>query len=201
MGLLGLFGIKSKPKTVEIDYDKLAAAIENAHNRIKEQERNEECNEEKRIKEKWHTVIHYKDYPETKNIFFRAVHIIRNDIVAFFSLIFFKKKYAKDDVVTFGLMRMALYTLLWLIKWAFYGVFIIMLLGAFYSFESNEWITRVDCILFSLIPFLFARLFRVATFEVENMHNRQNLIGILSTLSAFLALIVAIISLVVAVMK
>lgn len=195
---MGLFG---KPKTVEIDYDKLADAIVKAHDRIKLQEQIEQDNEQKQSNDQWNSIIHYKNYPETRNIFLRGVWEFRNLITVLFSIVFFKKKYANDDVVTFGLMRLALSSLFRIIKWLLYAVFLIMLFGIFYSLERKEWITQPIYILYSFGALLFARLFRVAEFEAENMHDRQNLIGILSALSAFLALIVAIISLVVAVVK
>ena len=196
-----LFGIKSKPKKVEIDYDKLADALIKAHNRIKDQERIEQRHEQKQLEAKWYEAIHYKEYPETRNIFLRGTREIRNIIVVLFSVVFFKKKYAKDDIVTFGLMRMAISSLFGIIKWLLYAVVLIMLLGSFYSFDKNEWIFQPIYILHSFVILVFARLFRVAEYEVENMKDKQNLIGILSALSAFLALIISIISLVVAVMK
>lgn len=198
---MGLFGIKSKPKKVEINYDKLADAIVNAHNRVKEQERIEQSDEQKKLEDDWDAAIHYKNYPETRNIFLQGIREIRNTIAVLFSIIFFKRKYAKDDVVTFGLMRMAISSLLGIIKVLLYLVSIFLLLVSFYSIENKEWIMQPIYILYSFVALLFARLFRVAEYEVENMRDRQNLIGILSALSAFLALIVAIIALVVAVMK
>lgn len=195
---MGLFGIKSKPKKVEIDYDKLAEAIEKAHNRIKEQDRIEQCDEQKQLEAQWHKAIHYKEYPETRNVILRKIREIRNIIAVLFSVIFFRRKFAKDDIVTFGLMRMAISSLFGIIKWLLYVVALCMLLGSFYSFEEYKWIIQPIYILYSFIILVFARLFRVAAYEVENMNDRQNLIGILSALSAFLALII---SLVVAVIK
>ena len=198
---MGLFGRRSKWQKDEIDYDKLADAIVKAHNCIKEQERIEQCNERERLEAKWHEAIRYKEYSETRNVFFRIIREIRNTIVVLFSIIFFRKKYAKDDIVTFGLMKMAISSLFGIIKWLLYIVALIFLLGAFYSLDKNEWIVQPIYILHSFVVLVFARLFRVAAYETENMNDRQNLIGVLSALSAFLALIIAIISLVAAVIK
>ncbi len=196
---MGLFGIKSKK--VEIDYDKLADAIVKAHNHIKEQERIEQCDAQKQLETKWDEAIHYKKYPETRNIFLRGIQEIRNTIVTFLSVIFFRKKNAKNDIVTFGLMRIAISSIFGIIKWVLYAAATILLIVSFYSFSKAEWIMQPINILYSFVVFVFARLFRIAAYEAENMHDKQNLIGILSALSAFLALIVAMISLVVAVMK
>lgn len=196
-----LFGIKSKPKKVEIDYDKLADAIVNAHDRIKEQEQNEQCEAQEKQEARWHTVIHYKDYPETRNIFLRGIREVRNAVVVLFSAVFFRKKYAKDDIVTFGLMRMAIVSTLGLIKLMLYLAAFLLFLCVFYSFDDKTWIARPMYLLYSFVAFIFARMFRVAAFEADNLNDKQSIIGILSALSAFLALIVAIISLVVAVIK
>lgn len=199
---MGLFGKTSKPKNVEIDYDKLADAIVKAHNRIKEQERIEQCDEQEQLEAKWNKVIHYKEYPETKNIALREIREAGNTIAMLFSIIFFKKKNAEDDdIVTFGLMRMALSLLFGTLKVILYIAAAFLLLLAFYSFVQKFWIVAAISIPLSFLAFLFARLFRIAELEADNMYDKQSLIGILSTLSAFLALIISTISLVVTVLK
>lgn len=192
---------KNVPQQVSIDYDRLAETIVKAHERIKEREQTEQLKEQELQKEDWHKKIKYKEYDETKNIFIRGWHEVRNGFTTFASIIAFKRKYAESDNVTFGLMRMALSLLFGILKLLLYIVALILLLLAFYSYEQRVLVVQPIYILYSFLAFVFARLFRVAAYEVENMHDRQNLIGILSALSAFLALIVAIISLVVAVMK
>lgn len=196
-----LFGTKLKPKKIEIDYDKLADAIVNAHNRIKEQEQIEQCEEQEKQEARWHTVIHYKNYPETRNIFLRGIREVRNAVAVLFSVVFFRKKYAKDDIVSFGLMRMAIVSTLGLIKVTLYLAALLLFRCVFYSFDDKTWIARSIYLLYSFVTFVFARMFRVAAFEADNPNDKQSIIGILSALSAFLALIVAIISLIVAVMK
>ncbi len=73
---MGLF--RSKPKKVEIDYNKLADAIVKAHNHIKEQERIEQCDAQKQLEVKWNEALNYKEYPETRNIFLKGIRGIRN---------------------------------------------------------------------------------------------------------------------------
>ncbi len=87
------------------------------------------------------------------------------------------------------------------IKWVLYAVAVTVLFVSFYLFSKDECIIPIIYILFSIVIIVFAQLFRIAAYEVDNIHDRQNLIGLFSAISAFLALIVAIISLVVAVMK
>ena len=196
---MGLFW--RKPKKNEIDYDKLADAIVKAHNRIKEQEQIEQRDEQEQINNKWHEIIRYKKYPETKNIVLRIIREIINTVVVLFSVVFLKREYAKEDIVTFGLMQMALSQLFGLLKIILYIVALFLLFLAFYSSGQKIWIVQPIYILYALIAFIFARLFRIAGLEADNMYDKQSLIGILSALSAFLALIISTISLIVTVIK
>lgn len=110
----------------------------------------------------------------------------------------FKKDDAKFDVATVTLLRFSIEAILWLIKVTLYFVAVILFIASFYSFSEKMFIPfNLSCLLMSFVPFVLARIVRMAQFEIEHIKDRNYLIGILSSIAAFIAMILAIIALLV----
>ena len=182
----------------DFDYQKFADAMVEAQRRAKEIEK---CEAEKEIQEKqaeWKKILGHKEYPVSRcklvNKFFSSL----NGVKVFWKIITFKKKDAKFDVATVTLLRFSIYAILWLIKITLYFVTVVFGIASFYSFSEKTFIPfNLSCLLMSFVPFVLARIVRMAQFEIEYIKDRNYLIGILSSTTAFIAMVIAIIALVV----
>lgn len=171
---------------VDIDYDKLAKAIVSAQNQVDEDKvKEQERQTEERLKE-WHKIVHYKEYSENSGKIKIFLYNIRNAACGFYALITFKRKNAKNDSTTFVLLQSATSNLFSAIKWILYVITIFIVLAVIQN-HKPVWL------IYGLGSFTFARIFRVASFEIDNMKDRQYLIAIFSAITSFLALIIAII--------
>ena len=182
----------------DFDYQKFADAMVEAQRRAKEIEK---CEAEKEIQEKqaeWEKILGYKEYAVSRlkivNKFFSCL----NGLKVFWKIMVFKKEDAKFDVATITLLRFSIEAILWLIKVTLYFVAVILCIASFYSFSEKTFIPfNLSCLLMSFVPFVLARIVRMAQFEIEHIKDRNYLIGILSSIAAFIAMILAIIALLV----
>jgi hypothetical protein len=113
---------------------------------------------------------------------------IRNAACGLYSLITFKRENAKNDHTTFSLLQFATSSLFDVIRLLLYIITIFIVLAVI---QNNKPIWLI----YGLGSFIFARFFRIASFEIDNMKDRQYLIAIFSAITSFLALIIAIIAL------
>ena len=178
------------------DYQKFADAMFEAQKRAKEAEAAEI---EKAISVRqadWHKILKQKEYPPSKYWFVNKFRSFWNGFKLFWKLITLKKSEAKYDAATFTLLCVSLSALLWLIKVALYIVAIGFVITSFYSFKENTFVPfNISIMLWAIIPFLLARIARIAQFEVQHIEDRNYLLGILSSMAAFIAMILSIISL------
>jgi len=105
------------------------------------------------------------------------------------SAVCFDKKNAKKPRVTFNLLRMLLSTIFGVCEWGLYGLSIMSVYTAFNSGSSKGLISM------AIFSFLFARIFRIAKFEVENLKDQSLIVTIFSTMTSFVAMMIAIIAL------
>lgn len=177
---------------VDIDYDKLAKAIVIAQNQVDEDKAKEqERQKEERLKE-WHKIVHYKECPKNSGKKKTILCGIRNFVWGFYVLMTFKRKNAKNISITFNLLQLVTSIMFSIIKWFLY--FITFLSVGKVIQGQLVWMI---CVLESII---FARFFRVASFEIDNMSDRQYIIAIFSATTSFLALVIAVIALILEVM-
>ena len=172
---------------IEIDYDKLAEAIVNAHqqidkNRIIEQERKRK----EELKE-WHKIVNYREYNDNLGKIKIVLCNIRNAMCGFWALITFKRENVQNDFTTFSLLQFATEILFNIIKWFFYITSLLILL---YAIQNSKFLL----IVYGLLSYTFARIFRIASFEIANIKDRQYIIAIFSAITSFIALIIAIIA-------
>lgn len=185
---------QSKPQNyieninVDIDYDKLAKAIVSAQNQVDDDKAKEHERQHKERLKEWHKIVHYKECSENSGKIKVFLYNIRNAICGFYALITFKRRNAKNDHTTFSLLQFATSSLFDVIRLLLYIITAFIVLAVI---QNNKPIWLI----YGLGSFTFARMFRVASFEIDNMKDRQYLIAIFSAITSFLALIIAIIAL------
>lgn len=177
------------------DYQKFADAIVEAQIKAKEKEDglNKQKSEEANIE--WQKIIGYKEYSDDKKWLIKRLHKLKNVVVVFFYMLFFKKKNAKYDVATFAILKLFLSVLFGIFKFLLYLFSIGLLISTFYSFTEKAFVFSGIPLCYAFLSFMIARLIRVAQFEVENMNEREYLIGILSAVTSFMAMIFALLAL------
>lgn len=176
----------------EIEESTLTQAIVKAYQIIEENKKEEENRLANRAKKEWQKVIGQKEYPENEKWYLKKVHEIRNNWNAMWSLFFFKSENVRDIRTTLGLMQLAVIGIFTICKWCLYFISLAMV----YSVLTNG----VDVILhlsFAFATWMFARVFRIAVFEIEKMKDGNLLIAIFSGCISFTAMVVAIITLLV----
>jgi len=182
---------------VDIDYDKLALAIIKAQEQVKiEKEKKANEEKEKRLEE-WHKTVNFKEYPEDEVWYKKVIHSIRNSFFGFFSLVTFKKKNVKNDIITYNLLRLVGSGIFNIIKILLYIVTAIIIFNSFFTIDNNVFSLhfQTHLLIYAVGSFLFARIFRIAAFEMENMKDKNYLIAILSATTCFFAMIFALIAL------
>lgn len=186
---------KVNNSTVEIekiDKEVLAQAIVEAYQIIERKKKAEEQIAEEREQKEWYAIIGQNEYQESEKQYLKKLHKLRNDLVAFWKLLFFKPENVRDMRATFSLIKLAVIGILALSKWGLY-----LLSGfAVYSIfaQSADWLSTL-CIAFAI--WLIARIFRIAAFEIEKVKDGNLLLDIFSGSLSFVAVVIAIIALVI----
>lgn len=156
-----------------IDEKVLAREIIKAHEEYKHYRQTEKEKEEKRQQEEWLKTLNQKEYPPNEKCIWRKCHQIRNDFFLFKNLLFIKAKDVKDMRATFSLMRLAVIGIFALCKWILYLCASAMVYGV--------WSKAIELPLGLMIAFVlwvFARIFRIASFEMEKMKDGNLLTAI-----------------------
>ena len=108
------------------------------------------------------------------------------------SLFFFKSENVRDIRTTLGLMQLAVIGIFTICKWCLYFISLAMV----YSVLTNG-VDVISHLSFAFATWMFARVFRIAVFEIEKMKDGNLLIAIFSGCISFTAMVVAIITLLV----
>lgn len=177
------------------DYQKFADAIVVAQLKAKEKEDELNKQKSKEANIEWQKIIGYKEYIDDKKWLIKRLHKLKNVVVVFFHMLFFKKKNAKYDVATFAILKLFLSALFGIFKFLLYLFSIGLLVSSFYSFAEKAFVFSGIPLCYAFLSFMIARLIRIAQFEVENMNEREYLIGILSAVTSFVAMILALLAL------
>lgn len=186
----------------EIDYDKLAEAIVRAHDTIE----NEKQKQADREAEQWRKKMGVKVFPD------RPIRQFLNDMTMVKSMVFIKRSDATTGGATYSLIRQFSEFFFGAVEWALYLIAIILFACGIYNaflhpllsthpqLSTHPLLSTVLFVVHSLLALLFARLFRIARFEVGNMQEREEILSVSSTIAAIMALIVSIVNLVVGVL-
>lgn len=183
----------SKPESVtqitnsiDLDYDKLALAIVDAHKKI-------EAEKIKTIEienEEWRREIGLRDFQG------RPFRQIWNTFACLLRLIFLKRKDAKTSHTTYGLIQITTELIFSAIKWLLYVLSIVLYSFAVYSAIKDEWLSFGITLTIGVLIFIFGRLFRIAAFEIEIIKNRDELLTISSAVTSIIAMIIAVVALI-----
>lgn len=180
-----------------IDYEKLAHAIVKAQQISKEKAERDEKKEQAKHKCEWYKTIGYTELKGNEKILSRLGVEISNFFVIIKTFLFYKKEYAKTDNMTFSLLQMATSGILEIIKLLFYviGILFIVALATAIKDEIATMGIWIGYILLSFLTFVLGKMFKIASFEVENMTDRNLLISIFSAMTSFIAMMLAIFAL------
>lgn len=176
------------------DYKKLAEAIVLAQKEAEAHENKEEDKQAEKQWQEWQNVLGQKKYSK-ENRFTRILHRWRNNVVGFFKLMVLPQKEARSDVATLGLIRISLIGVFWCIKWLCYLLTAASIFSSFYSIEGKTWTFSIGVLPYAFISLMFARIIRIAIFEIEKMKDRNYLLSILSAVTALIAMILALVAL------
>lgn len=180
-----------------LDYQKLADAIVDAQMRAKEIEKCELEKETQKKQDEWKKILGYKEYPVSKFKFVNGFYNFINHIKVLLRIIFFKKEHAKFGVATALILNLSIKVVLSVIEKVMYIIAGILTVVSFYSFGEEIFTFNCGCFFLAIVLFVVARAIRIAKFEIDNIHDRNYLIGLSSAVSAFAAMILAIASLMV----
>ena len=184
-----------KTQTVEIDYDKLAQAIvkaqeqadkdviKNAVIAANDELENRKVLELEKANEEWQNSLGFNKNENIKNY---------NIIKVLFKILFLKKEKAKFSVANNILVKMVLIISYWILEWLIYFGIVILIVATIIG-KSLTMVTFL--ILAGVIAFIFARIVRIARFEVDNINDKDYLVSLLSSITSVIAMVVAIIAL------
>ena len=174
------------------DEKTLAHEIIKAHEEYKHNKMIEKEKEDKKFQDEWLKILNQKEYPPNEKWIWRKCHKFRNDFFLLKNLLFIKAKDVRDMRATFGLMRLATSGVFALCKWALYFFAASMIYGVW-----NDTVETVLGCMIAVIVWVFARIFRIASFEVEKINDGNLIINIFSGVLSFVAVVIAIVTIIV----
>ena len=172
-----------------IDDQTMTDAIVKAYQIIEKQKVETEIELEKKEKREWQEIMGQKEYPENEKWYLKRFHIARNNFMSIWNLLFFKSKNARDLRATFSLIQLAVVEIFKLCKWCLYFISFVATISAFQNGVEN-----ISNLAIAFVIWTFARLFRIASFEVEKVKDGNLLIALFSGCISFVAMVVAIIA-------
>ncbi len=172
----------------EIDYDKLAAAIIKAHDKIEKNKKQEEVKEQEQARRNWREVTGIT----AKN---KALKILQT---LWFMILFpfVPKKKFVNDYATSALLIEATRMILGVFQLLFLAITAFSLVATLNVFNFKEW--QWNNLLFIstlLISWIFYGLLRMSRAEISNMNDKQLLMAIFSSVTSFVAMILALVAL------
>lgn len=174
----------------------IAMAIVEAE-KIKERKKQEQKEAERK---EWREAIGYKEYDD-KNKLIRCVKTFWNRIISFVRVCFVRKQYIKGDRVSFNLMKMLLCKSFDLVKICMNiltAMFILYIPAQYIipMFKIYPWHQSVLMGMYGLLTFMLSRLFRMASFEIEKIEDRNYLFGLFASVASIVSIVIAIIAIV-----
>ena len=172
-----------------IDSKIMADAIVKAYQIIEKEKVEKAIELEKNEKKEWQEIMGQKEYPENEKWYLKRFHIARNNFMSIWNLLFFKSKNVRDLRATFSLIQLAVVYIFKLCKWCLYVISFAASISAFQNGVEN-----LSNLAIAFVIWTFARLFRIASFEVEKVKDGNLLIALFSGCISFVAMVVAIIA-------
>lgn len=170
---------------IEIDYDKLALAIVKA-------KRIEEENEEKEKKEaliKWKSEIGYKEYADKTGLEKHA-YCFCNRIKVVWNIMFISKKKRIATSPTCAFLQEITRSIFKVVQLVL-TLITICSVGTLFIHPGVRFcfVEYFTCISVALVSFMLARLFRLMAIEIEQMSNREQILGVFTAVISVIPLV------------
>lgn len=185
---------QNAPSTIvkNIDEKVLAREIIKAHEEYERYKIAEKEREEKKHQEEWLKTLNQKEYPSNERWLLCKCYKFRNDFFLLKNLLFIKAKDVSDMRATFALMRLAVMGIFALCKWILYLCAASMIYGVW-----NDTIEIALGCMLAAVLWVFARIFRIASFEIEKIDDGNLIIAIFSGVLSFVAVVIAIVAIII----
>jgi len=178
-----------------LDRNELKQIIVDAVLEIDKARESKRLEEGKQRETEWHKNIGYYDYSTEKRWIKRWFFTFFNRIKIFFTLMFLRKKKIKGDAATVSLLKTFLSLCLKAVQYTLLLIAIISIVAIFYSPQGNK-LPLNTAIPMALITFIFSRLFRMASIEVENINDRSYIFNLFACVTALISIVIAVIAIV-----
>lgn len=175
---------------IVIDYDELAKAIIKAIDGSSDEERRQQAEIDIEIQNKRREILGEKDFSHIKSKIWREMRGFLNSLRVLWKLATMSRKEAEYFTTVNNLTKMLTSFLLFLIELAFY---VIAGVVCYYSVSSG-WIFS-DGLIISFFLAAFARMIRIARFEIERIDDSNYLMNISMMVIAVVTLVVTIVGL------
>ena len=189
---------KDKPQTInnikelnlEIDYDKLAQAI------VKAKQIEEENAAEKKAAdlEEWRRSLGVNKHEDKKGIK-KKIYVFCNKVKVFFNIIFFSKKKKVQVSMTSAFMQIitavffhVIKDMLWILSLAF---IVICIYHGNMAFGLLNYVCCIGC---AITSFMLASIFRLMAIEIEQITDRERILGIFTAVMSVIPMIETIAS-------
>ena len=170
---------------IEIDYDKLALAIVKAK-RIEEE--NEEKENAKALAS-WKKEIGYNEHTDKKGIA-KKVYCFCNRIKMVLNIMFISKKKHIATSPTSAFIQELTRSFFVLIQWVLTLIVVCLVGVLFYHPGIKYGFSEYSmCIVFVFLSFILSRLFRLMAIEIEQMSNREQILGVFTAVISVIPLV------------
>lgn len=181
-----------------IDADEMKYIIADGLMEFEERKKQQEKEEKIQRHKEWQRAIGVKDFSKVKKPlrwwlqFWNGAKIV-------FKICFISEKHIKGDGVTFGIMQMTLAVFFGILNMILllFSVILILVIPILY-FVSNFLSISGEAVAmglsYGLWAFMLSRVFRIASFEIMNMEDRNYLFGIFTCVASIISTVVAVAS-------
>lgn len=147
----------------------------------------------------WRSAIGYIEYSD-KNKVWRGIKTFFNRLKCFIKLCYVPKKYVHGDRASFAIMKFFLQSFfsfskflltLTAIVFFVYGIALF-----FITTPTISWASNVCLIIFGISVFLLARMFRMASIEIDKIEDRNYVFGMFASVTSIVSIIIAVIAVV-----
>ena len=166
-----------------------------------EERKQQQEKEAKRLRhEEWQRALGVKDFSNVKRPLKWWLQFWNRAKVAF-KVCIIPGKHIKGDGATFSVMQMILAMFFGVLNWLLLlsSVFLFLcvpILLASNSLPIPGW-TVANCLSFGVYAFIFSRVFRIVTFEIMNIEDRNYLFGVFTCVASIVSAVAAVTALLV----
>lgn len=170
---------------IEIDYDKLEQAILKATTAADKIKTTEEEAKKTELISRRNKKLGEKDFSHIQNRFWRHLRIMMNKGWVIIRVLFVPKELAKEFSAVDSLFKLVTALSFWIARFALYVLTAYLAVQTFV--QANPVLT-----LYGIAAFMLAQIFRIAQIEVENLKDREYVIGVFAAVVAIVSLVVSI---------